>query len=341
VGYTYDNVVHNNVVRYSGESNAYCGKDCVFGGGAPGAGIRVRNTPVTGRNYFYNNILYANSHNFSGTRCASGAFTFMNNLSLNPTVRHLDFAGNDTPACSQYNDFASATADYNLYWPATGTGLFDWHGVYDSFESYASNTGQDAHGLAADPLLTNPVGGDFHWAGTPSIIPGAGDYRLMANSPAIDAGTNVGLTPDIAGNPIGGAPEIGAYEILAPDLVPTMLSVTKSGNKIYVSDTVLNQGNTAAGSFTVAYYLSTDSVFDSATDIALASSPNGSGTCTRAILALDAGTTSSVTNLTCYRPSAMIEGVHYYVLGVIDSANQVVESNETNNVRATSGTIQR
>jgi subtilase family serine protease len=160
-------------------------------------------------------------------------------------------------------------------------------------------------------------------------------------SPVMEQGTDVGLTSDIAGNPIGGAPEIGAYEILAPDLAPTMLSVTKTGNKIYVSDTVLNQGNTAAGPFTVAYYLSTDAVFDPATDLALANSPNGSGTCTRAVPALDAGATSSVTDLTCYRPSAMIEGVHYYVLGVIDSANQVVESNENNNVRATSGTIQR
>jgi subtilase family serine protease len=36
----------------------------------------------------------------------------------------------------------------------------------------------------------------------------------------------------------------------------------------------------------------------------------------------------------------MAKDVHYYVLGVIDPSNQVVESNETNNVRATSGTIQ-
>jgi uncharacterized repeat protein (TIGR01451 family) len=213
-GYTYDNVVHNNVVRYSGETRAYCGRDCVFGGGAPGSGIAVKNTPINGRNYFYNNTLYANSRNFAGARCFAGGFTFFNNLSLNPTVRHLDFAGNNSADCARYNDnFAGATADHNLYWPATGTGLFDWHGVYNAFDDYAQATGQDSQGLAADPLLQgDPATGDFYWAGTPSIIPGAGDYRLTPNSPAIDRGTDVGLTTDIAGNPVQGLPDIGAYE---------------------------------------------------------------------------------------------------------------------------------
>jgi hypothetical protein len=265
------------------------------------------------------------------------------------------------------DDYSGVIANNNLFYSSPGSGMtgkfvwqtqediqsnnacvnaggsiyfFQYACEFDRLEDYANFSGKESGSIAADPLFINPTTGDFHWAGVPSVLSGLGDFALQPGSPTIDAGTDVGLTPDIAGTPIGGAPEIGAYEILAPDLTPTTLSVTKTGNKIYVSDTVLNQGNTAAGSFTVAYYLSTDAVFDPTTDITLASNPNGSGTCTRAVPMLDVGATSSVTDLTCYRPSAMVEGVHYYVLGVIDSANQVIESNENNNVRATSGTIQ-
>ena len=42
--------------------------------------------------------------------------------------------------------------------------------------------------------------------------PDVSDYRLQSTSPCIDAGTDVGLTEDYAGNPIYGAPDIGAYE---------------------------------------------------------------------------------------------------------------------------------
>jgi len=46
------------------------------------------------------------------------------------------------------------------------------------------------------------------------VDPAHGDYHLKAGSPAIDAGTNVGLATDIAGTavPQGAAPDIGAYE---------------------------------------------------------------------------------------------------------------------------------
>jgi hypothetical protein len=40
----------------------------------------------------------------------------------------------------------------------------------------------------------------------------ASDYRLRAGSPAINAGTDVGLTTDFDGKPIRGVPDIGAYE---------------------------------------------------------------------------------------------------------------------------------
>ncbi|HSL57023.1 MAG TPA: right-handed parallel beta-helix repeat-containing protein [Acidimicrobiales bacterium] len=43
--------------------------------------------------------------------------------------------------------------------------------------------------------------------------PGAGDYRLQATSPAVDAGINVGYATDLDGNPVSPPPDLGAYEL--------------------------------------------------------------------------------------------------------------------------------
>jgi hypothetical protein len=50
---------------------------------------------------------------------------------------------------------------------------------------------------------------------------------LQSSSPAINAGTPVGLTTDILGNPIVGNPDIGAYEYENP--FSTSISFVKQG----------------------------------------------------------------------------------------------------------------
>jgi len=59
------------------------------------------------------------------------------------------------------------------------------------------NVDQGDHDLMTDPLFVNPSSGNFH---------------LQSGSPAIDSGTDVGLTIDFDGNPITGIPDIGAFE---------------------------------------------------------------------------------------------------------------------------------
>ncbi len=126
-----------------------------------------------------------------------------------------------------------------------------------------------------------------------------------------------------------------------PDLLPTAISAVKSGgNRVLVSDTVKNQGIISAGSFTIKYYLSTNTTYEPGTDIALVSSSNGTGTCSRTVSSLPPGGSNSISSKTCYKPRGAVSGVNYYVIVVDDTGNTVIESDETNNTGATSGTIQ-
>ncbi|MCK9419797.1 MAG: hypothetical protein M0R70_10510 [Nitrospirae bacterium] len=123
------------------------------------------------------------------------------------------------------------------------------------------------------------------------------------------------------------------------DLEPTAMNATKySATTVRVSETVNNQGSSGTGSFTIRYYLSTDRTYGSG-DIALASASNGTGTCSRTVSSLSAGSSSSTSNKTCYKPSGAVTGESYYVLVVDDADSTINEYNETNNVKATSGTL--
>jgi hypothetical protein len=68
--------------------------------------------------------------------------------------------------------------------------------------------------------------------------PDNGDFTLQATSPCINAGTDVNITTDYAGNPIVGAPDIGAYEfqrmvriviqeVIKRVILPVLLQVIK------------------------------------------------------------------------------------------------------------------
>jgi len=134
----------------------------------------------------------------------SGA-AYRNNLFLAPTEVHM-LAGNPSIPRRRGTSFV----DNNLYYPDGP--LFRAGGYTYNFAAWKTLFGFDANSLAADPLLTNPATGDLHWAGTPAVIAGGGDFRPIVGSPAIDHGVAVGLTSDIASNPIGANPDIGAYE---------------------------------------------------------------------------------------------------------------------------------
>ena len=119
----------------------------------------------------------------------------------------------------------------------------------------------------------------------------------------------------------------------AADLVETSLSDPPSaalpGANFSVTDTVRNQGGVSAATSTTRYYLSTDIVKDGADRLL-------SGT--RAVPVLAAGATSTGT-VTVTIPSNMALGT-YYLIACADNLTHVTESDETNNCRVSTATIQ-
>jgi len=98
-----------------------------------------------------------------------------------------------------------ASMDYNCFYPDTGQ-KFHHDGSTYNFADWKTNSGQDTHSMAVDPLMTDP---------------GSDDFTLQVGSPCINAGTDVGLTEDYAGNSVLAIPDIGAYEHQGAEAAPS------------------------------------------------------------------------------------------------------------------------
>jgi hypothetical protein len=104
--------------------------------------------------------------------------TFKNNIFYKSGSTHLVYYGHDAS-----KNYSHTVAEFNQ----------------------ANGTSSDVIGenISSDPLFVNEA---------------SRNYNLRYNSPAINAGTDVSLTSDFAGNlvPRGSAPDIGAYEYISP-----------------------------------------------------------------------------------------------------------------------------
>lgn len=150
----------------------------------------------------YNNTIYWNpAANFPALK-QTGTFiadlpNFFNNNIIYSTVPKL------------IDSNASMTLDHNLYW-YTGADDPIWiynKKTYTSLSAYQAGSGQDIHGLYADPRLNDPT---YHGIGMPVTA-----FTLLNDSPAIDAGMDVGSmgAQDFFGNLIPqGSYDIGANE---------------------------------------------------------------------------------------------------------------------------------
>jgi len=104
--------------------------------------------------------------------------------------------------------------DYNCYFntPETGFRKFQWDNrVYTDFATFQMETGQERHGLYADPMFrATPDLAHFLPDNLPVYINvNVGDLRPQPGSPLIDRGAMIsGVTDEYRGE----APDIGAFE---------------------------------------------------------------------------------------------------------------------------------
>ena len=176
---------------------------------------------------------------------------------------------------------------------------------------------------AADiPLGSRPVqalgAGQAEMLSTPLVIPentATGSWVVLAKADANNQVVESVETNNLA--------YIGIK--IGPDLTETSISVTGTavaGGTITVTETTKNLGGGAAGASTTRFYLSTNGVFD-ASDQLIGS---------RDIPGI-AGGASSTGSTTCTIPPGTAPGT-WFIIGVADGGNTVVETVEWNNSAA-------
>lgn len=178
---------------------------------------------------FYNNVQATNGSGWDGSGDvgiginATGTWIIKNNITYGHPVEFMISA-------AAVGGGATVTSDYNLFYDSLGGNAFDYNGSFSGFSAYKTASGKDAHSLNTNPLFTNA---------------GSNDFTLQASSPAINAGTNVGLTSDYNGTavPQGSAPDMGAFEAIpaatgtpTPTVSPTTTPVPGGSSSSTVSN---------------------------------------------------------------------------------------------------------
>jgi hypothetical protein len=171
-----DGEVYGNLIVNDGTN----GNNGIFLHSESGGGTFQSNTK------FYNNTLIDNTQYWSVSNDVFSHTEWKNNL----FIQH--YNGSEV----KIERTTGTALDYNLYWNPNYSTIVRWNGNYYSL-SQLSSIGQETHGIDADPLLNS-------------------DYTLSANSPAKDAGVNLGApyNYDMFGNLRGsdGYWDMGAFE---------------------------------------------------------------------------------------------------------------------------------
>jgi parallel beta-helix repeat protein len=250
------NVSHHNedsgIEAYAGSNNSLIYNNVTYDNGDHG----IDNLTCTGQRIIANTV-YKNvtaGINVEGT--STGAM-LSNNVSVDNGIKsprtHSDIR-------IEAGSTAGTTMDYDLVYLTVPDTVLIWNSTsYSSLTAFRSATGQEAHGIQADPRWASPSTGDFH---------------LTPGSPAIDSG-NSGASgqpsADTEGNPrdddpgtqnTGAGPRAyddrGAYEFQSgppPEAPPSaVLSITPSSGAAPLQATADASGSTDTDSTPIATY---------------------------------------------------------------------------------------
>jgi parallel beta-helix repeat protein len=249
------NVSHDNedsgLQFYPGGSNSLAVNNVAYNNGDHG----IDDLNVTGQrligNTIYNNVT-AGINVEASTRSSA---TVENNISVDNGINSPRTSSNIR---IDSLSIAGSTVDYNLVSLRTpGTTMYIWGTTgYASLAAFQQATGQEPHGLQADPKWANPSSHDFHLAG---------------RSPAIDsanAGVSGAQATDLEGNPRHNDPNTpntgvgprayddrGAYEFQGTSDAPyAALSVTPASGTYPVNVTADASGSLDNDATPIASY---------------------------------------------------------------------------------------
>ena len=213
----------HNQVYGNFEWGIYVGENGDFGEGPAGqitawgnlidASEAYQSASGGGAAYFYGatgNILYNNT--IVAPQMTNPAISVLSSSTGTLVKNNIVYAGGY--AVVDATSESGTAFDYNDYFSASGT-PFSWAGTAYTFSGWQTNSSQDAHSLTANPAIANAA-----------PLPSGGNYSVLANSAAIDAGANLGSTYQMGllpssswpggvslfnQNLAGGGWEIGAY----------------------------------------------------------------------------------------------------------------------------------
>ena len=168
-----------------------------------GFGMLFQDTAQVGNIHIHHNVFSTLSYvvQFGSGNHGAKSIEMHNNVFYNTTDQN-----GAAPAAYHKNDIFYGPAFPNSGAPVHNVTAGADHCLWFNASNFEAGTGNLNN---TDPLFINvnsPLGADG--------IPFTADdgFNLRAGSPAINAGTSVGDTTDIIGNPIVGNPDIGAYE---------------------------------------------------------------------------------------------------------------------------------
>ena len=195
--------IFNNGTNTVIQNNIFAGNSLKDPSGRGGA-IYNYNSP--GVPIIQNNIFIGNSADLGGAIYNGlGSPIIQNNLFMGNDARlggGIHIEGGSPVILSNIIEGNSASGAGGGIWNA-GTPSLGYNDVWNNLGGNYYNIDPGAHDISADPLLVDPVNGDFH---------------LSSGSPCIDAGDPVNYPPlDFEGDarPNGIAPDIGADEYYA------------------------------------------------------------------------------------------------------------------------------
>lgn len=174
----------------------------VYGNGGPG----IMSYDANHVN-IYNNVSYSNNVVHSvGTEESEIILSSVDNSSDNITLK------NNIAYATETDVYAIKVASYyigktvsitnNLWYAPNSENFYYWNNAAGNTLATWNALTEVGTDLNADPLFISTT--------TP-------DFRLQPNSTCINAGVDVGLIADYEGRPIGGIPDIGAYEFQGGD----------------------------------------------------------------------------------------------------------------------------